>query len=373
MEIININMECNFCKSVLKTSSSLNYHKKNNKKCLDIQKNVSNNINSVLILCSFCNIQFTNIKKHLKTCKIKKIKDVENINSSNNQLQLIINKLESDNNKLKLDNKNLELVNELLNNEKNELLNDINKSKNEINVMKEYIIKLETENNIYSKDHETITAIAKQPKTTNNNNYNLCIYDDNIIKDRFSIAINNIKPSDLYDGQKSIGRFVVPCLQNDDGSKMISCTDFARNVFIYKDVNGNINKDIKCKNLANLIEPIATAKVNELIKEDCDKRLKINRFKFLRKHIITRKEEIEKLYNHLQGLKKESQQWYYIKSQILQKENDIEIFHNELENINYEIKQDDEYCNEKLIIAADDIKEMKNDSSKFSKTISELV
>ena len=35
---------------------------------------------------------------------------------------------------------------------------------------------------------------------------------------------------------------------------------------------------------------------------------------------------------------------------------------------NYEIEQDGEYCNEKLIIAADDIKEMKNDSSKFSKT-----
>jgi chromosome segregation ATPase len=368
-------MECNFCKSVLKTSSSLNYHKKNNKKCLDVQKNISNNnnnINSILIQCSFCNIQFTNIKKHLKTCKVKKIKDFENINSSNNQLQLIIDKLESNNNKLKLDNKHLELVNELLNNEKNDLLNDINKSKNEINDMKEYIIKLETENNIYSKDHDTITTIAKQPKTTNNN-YNLSIYDDNIIKDRFSIAINNIKPSDLYDGQKSIGRFVVPCLQNDDGSKMISCTDFARNVFIYKDVNGNINKDIKCKNLANLIEPIATAKVNELMKEDCDKRTKINRFKFLRKHIISRKEEIEKLENHLQGLKKETQQWYYIKSQILQKENDIEIFNNELENINYEIEQDNEYCNEKLIIAADDIKEMKTDSSKFSKTISELV
>ena len=383
IENININMECNFCKSVLKTSSSLNYHKKNNKKCLDIQKNISNNINSILKICSFCNIQFTNIKKHLKTCKVKKIQDVENLISSNNELQL---KLESDNNKLKLDNKHLELVNELLNNEKNDLLNeknnllnekndllnDINKSKNEINDMREYIIKLETENNIYSKDHETITTIAKQPKTTNNN-YNLSIYDDNIIKDRFSVAINNIKPSDLYDGQKSIGRFVVPCLQNDDGSKMISCTDFARNVFIYKDVNGNINKDIKCKNLANLIEPIATAKVNELMKEDCDKRTKINRFKFLRKHIISRKEEIEKLDNHLQGLKKESQQWYYIKSQILQKENDIEIFNNELENINYEIEQDGEYCNEKLIIAADDIKEMKTDSSKFSKAISELV
>jgi hypothetical protein len=158
---------------------------------------------------------------------------------------------------------------------------------------------------------------------------------------------------------------------------MFSCTDFSRNVFVYKDTNGNINKDIKCKNLANLIEPIATAKVNELMKEDYDKRSKINRFKFLRKHIITRKEEIEKLENHLLGLKKETQQWYYIKSQILQKENDNERDNEELRNMDDDndiyVLKNDQYCDEKLIVAADDIKEMKTDSSKFSKTISELV
>jgi hypothetical protein len=297
---------------------------------------------------------------------------MKNLKESENNSQIIINELKSEITKLKFENTILESDNKKINDEKNKLLK-------EITDMKEYIVKLETENNIYSKDHETLTSIAKQPKTTSttNNNYNLCIYDDNLIKDRFSIAINNIKPSDLYDGQKSIGRFVAPCLQNDDGSKMFSCTDFSRNVFVYKDTNGNINKDIKCKNLANLIEPIATAKVNELMKEDYDKRSKINRFKFLRKHIITRKEEIEKLENHLLGLKKETQQWYYIKSQILQKENDNERDNEELRNMDDDndiyVLKNDEYCDEKLIVAADDIKEMKTDSSKFSKTISELV
>ena len=31
-------MECNYCKSELKTLSSLKNHKKNNKKCIEIQK-----------------------------------------------------------------------------------------------------------------------------------------------------------------------------------------------------------------------------------------------------------------------------------------------------------------------------------------------
>jgi len=362
-------MECNFCKSNLKTLSSFNYHIKYNKKCLDIQKNSSEAIKTTLVRCEFCNKQFANIKKH--SCKMQKIKEIEDINITNNELKNNINQLKYENIKLKFKNK-------LFNTDNKKLINDVKKLETENLKMKEYIVQLETEKNIYSKDHDAIVSIAKQPKTTNN--YNLCIYDDNIIRDRFSMAINNIKPSDLYDGQKSIGRFVVPCLQNDDGSKMVSCTDFARNVFIYKDINGNINKDIKCRNLANLIEPIATAKVNELMKEDYDKRTKINRIKILRKQIISRKEDIEKLEKHLQGLKKESQQWYYVKSQILQKENDNDIENQELQNINNEdrddliLKQNDNgYCDEKLIEAADDIKEMKIDSSKFSKTISELV
>ena len=32
-------MECEFCKTMLKSLSSLNYHKKTNKKCLEIQNN----------------------------------------------------------------------------------------------------------------------------------------------------------------------------------------------------------------------------------------------------------------------------------------------------------------------------------------------
>ena len=86
-------MECNYCKKSLKTLSSLNYHKKNNKKCLEIQKNNFDNINSILTLCLFCNKQFTNIKTH--SCKIKKLKEEENINSTNNKSQILINELKS--------------------------------------------------------------------------------------------------------------------------------------------------------------------------------------------------------------------------------------------------------------------------------------
>ena len=337
-------MECEFCKNILKTLSSLNYHKQNNKNCLSIQSSKNYGVKSSLISCKFCEKKFStsNINKHISICKKKKNNLEEQTDDENNKMKEYIIKLETENNK-----------------------------------MKEYIIKLETENNIYKKDHETVTIMAKQPKTNNNNNnYNLSVYDDNIIKNRFSMAINNIKPSDLYDGQKSIGRFVAPCLKNEDGSKMIYCSDPSRNVFVYKDSHGNINKDIKCKNLASIIEPIATAKVDELLDEDFEKVRKKNRFLEIKKKIISREKDIDNLENHIKGFKENTDSWYNVKNRIFQKhkENELDII--EMENLQRNFNEN-EYNNEcyddRLSNAADDIKDMTKDSSKFSKTISELV
>ena len=87
-------MECNFCKSILKTLSSLNYHKKSNKKCLELQNRTVENVKSSLVMCNFCNIKFTNIKTHLLSCKIKKNEYFEN-------LQEEFKKLQKENKKLK--------------------------------------------------------------------------------------------------------------------------------------------------------------------------------------------------------------------------------------------------------------------------------
>ena len=359
-------MECEFCKNKLTTKSSLNYHKKSNKNCLDIQSKLNSIVVSVLIGCDFCKKKFSssNMQTHLLTCKKKK-KNLDEEQKS------IIQKQQNEINELK----------ETHQNEINELTVELKeKYQNEINELKEVIASLRAEVNIYKKDHETITSIAKQPKTTTNNtNYNLSVYDDNLIKDRFSLALNNIKPSDLYGGQKSIGHFVAPCLKNDDGTSMISCSDSSRNIFLYKDSDGNINKDVKCKNLANLIEPIATAKVDELIKVDNSKRYRLKRKENLRNDIIKRRDEIEKLEAHILGYRKDSDRWNQVNNQILRKicenERDGEEFEN-LGNDEIEVVENPYFvidCDEKLACAADDIKEMKKDSCKFSKTISELV
>lgn len=366
-------MECEFCKSILKTKSSLNYHIKNNKKCLEIQSKIMLNIDSGLIECEFCNKSFsaTNINKHTINCKIKKKIDIDKHLIEFEILQNKNKEIEELNKKLIIKNETLIAVNE-------KLMNDIEKltiENKSIQELKDYIIKLETENSIYKKDHETISDIAKQPKnTTNNIINNLCVYDDNEIKNRFSVALSNIKPSDLYDGQKSIGRFVAPCLKNDDGTKMLSCTDYSRNVFVYKDKNGNINKDIKCKNLVDLIEPIASAKADELLKEDCINKEKSYRLTTLHDKVNTRHNEIKYLRNHLLGFEKNTKKWKNISEIIEKKVNENELDMNEIEELENEgINTDNEDNDTKLIVGVDDIKEMKKDSTKFSKVLSELV
>jgi len=330
-------MECEFCKSVLKSKSSLNYHNKNNKKCLEIQSKIMLKIDSALIKCEFCGKSFStaNMNKHTITCKIKKKIDVDKVLIDFQILQNKNKEIEDFNKKLVSENEILVIVNKTLASENKKLINDIEKLTIENKGIKDYIIKLETENSIYKKDNETINYIAKQPKnnTTNNIINNLCVYDDNEIKNRFSAAISNIKPSDLYDGQKSISRFVAPCLKNDDGTKMISCTDYSRNIFVYKDKNGNINKDIKCKNLVDLIEPIASAKADELIKEDCNIKEKSYKLTKLHEQVNMRHNEIKDLRNHLLGFEKNTTKWKYILEIIEKKVDENETDMKEIEEL----------------------------------------
>ena len=398
-------LKCEFCRNELNSLSSLNKHKKTNKKCLEIQQKTSDNVHSKRTLCKYCGKNVSNVNRHFLTCKSKKEKDNQKLQSENDKLQSENDKLQSENENLRSENENLRSENGNLRSgnknlqsenedlrcvtkkfkkfkkENNELKETMFPLKTENDELKELIFTLKAENNIYKKDHETVTSMAKQPKinTNNTNTYNLSVYDDNIIKDRFILAINNAKPSDLYGGQKSIGKFVAPCLKNDDGTSMISCTDSSRNVFVYKDSAGNINKDIKCKNLANLIEPIATAKVDELIKVDNGKRYKITKIERLKNDIIKRQDEIKSLEEHILGFRKDSTGWKQVMDRICKKEDSNEQDFKELEKLqndeNDEVEE--QYIvfdyDEKLADAAEDIKEMKTDSCKFSKTISELV
>jgi len=127
-----------------------------------------------------------------------------------------------------------------------------------------------------------------------------------------------------------------------------------------------------------LIEPIATAKVDELIKVDNDKRYKVSKIESLRICIEKRYDQIKSLQQHIIGFRKDSNGWKRVRDQIMSKEventRDIEILERlQIEETTMESPYTVLDCDEKLAVAAEDIKEMKTDSCKFSKTIFELM
>ena len=84
-------------------------------------------------------------------------------------------------------------------------------------------------------------------------------------------------------GQSGIAEVIAPYLTDENGNKMITCTDIPRLSFSKIDDNKNRIKDHELKNLAADIKPIALQKADEIIEEHNklrDKVYEIRRLKY---------------------------------------------------------------------------------------------
>jgi hypothetical protein len=215
-------MECEFCNTILKSSSSLKYHKKTNKKCLEKQ-----NIGSTdeFISCEFCDKIFTSriLKTHIKTCKNKKVKEKDDI------------------------------IKELL--KEKDLFKELLKEKDDIiEEMKNRILKLETENDIYKNDHDFVKNLASQPKTTTNNKIRVMNnFFDNPEKVK-QLVDEKLTQNHICDGQKGVAQFAYDILLKDDeGNINYFCTDPSRSIFKFQNSDGETEKDIKAMKLTNML------------------------------------------------------------------------------------------------------------------------
>ena len=217
-------MECKFCNKNFTTISNLNYHMKNNKKCLEsheVQKN-----DNILKPCDFCKKNFSNksLKVHLRICKIKKEKEINDIINEKDDLL----------------------------NEKDDLLNEKDAI---IEEMKNRILELETENKIYKNDHDFVKNMAAQPKTTNNNNKIRIMnnFFDNPEKVK-QLVDEKLTQDHICDGQKGVAQFAYDTLlKDDDGNINYFCTDPSRSIFKFQNSEGELEKDIKAIKLTNML------------------------------------------------------------------------------------------------------------------------
>jgi hypothetical protein len=225
--------KCEFCTTELKTKSSLNYHQRTNKKCIKIQeqKNIKI-ITSNIFTCEFCKKNFTTKqyqKKHYEICKIKDIVLKENV------------------------------------------------------LEKEHILKLEEQikelqNNIKDIAMKSVST----PKTINQNinqNKYLFLTPFNLTKEEIKEKIDkNFTKDHFLNGQKGVADFTYNNLLLDENKQLnYFCSDTSRKFFCYKDVNGELKKDIKTKMLTNFIaDDIIIKSINICDNALSDKSLKLD-------------------------------------------------------------------------------------------------
>ena len=206
--------------------------------------------------------------------------------------------------------------------------------------------------------------MAKQPKNITNNNVTLAPFNIDMVKNKFTTAIENMTHEDIIDGQSGVARIVAPCLTDNTGKKMIKCNDASRCVFTAVDEYGNIIKDIKARKIANVIEPIASAKIDKIIEDDELKRSRALYISCVKDSICSKENEIYQLKETILGLSGKNKQ------------------HSEerLKNLQVQLQQykniekvySDEYM-VKVLVGKGDIKEMQNNSSKFATELSQLI
>ena len=79
----------------------------------------------------------------------------------------------------------------------------------------------------------------------------------------------NFKLEHIEDGIKGVARFTSEYITSEKyGVKSYQCTDRSREVFIYKDLDGIIQKDIEARKLNNAIKDPIIKKSTKLVTEE---------------------------------------------------------------------------------------------------------
>jgi hypothetical protein len=219
---------CEFCKKEFINKYTLSTHQNTTKKCIDIQHKLLNiKVEKIKIIndCKYCNKVFTSKQSlivHLNICNDKKLQD-----------------------------KILEKEIEMLKKEKDREI-EMLKMQNEN--YKEQIKDLQNKlDRIANKAIDKPTTFTTTNNTINNK-FDLNTFPSQKEIDRKIESQFNDKY--ILDGMKGIAQFVYDhIVKLEDGSMAYACFDTSRQIFKYKDENGNEIKDPKAVRLRKMIKP----------------------------------------------------------------------------------------------------------------------
>ena len=284
---------CEFCKKVYTTISSLNYHKKSAKFCLELQKQSNNeNIEIKQHNCEYCDKSFTQktpLLNHLIICNVKSYKDkIDNkIEELKEEYERKINDLKINNENLlfefKVENKlkdekyssELKLKDEQIKLKEEKYMSELKlkdeqlKLKDEQLKLKDEIIlklekKLDENESRLIKNNEKLTneLINRPQQVVNNSNTNNYTLQFNKLKDQM-LPFTELNIKDCI--KKINGNTLIYYNDNDVNLNFIGyfvkavkvltfCTDSSRGALIIKDEDGNHSKVVASEFVLKCLE-----------------------------------------------------------------------------------------------------------------------
>ena len=114
---------------------------------------------------------------------------------------------------------------------------------------------LEVKDEIYDDEHKTLKTIALQPRNNTNNNNNTNIIGNLNLDDTErikNVIETNFTADDILDGQKGLANFAVRnILKDEHGNLLYACTDSSRKMFKFRNLDGQIIKDVNTQKLTD--------------------------------------------------------------------------------------------------------------------------
>ena len=246
-------MQCEYCEKVLKTQSSLKFHQKTAKYCLNKQNKVPKQEH----LCSSCGTQFTlksSLNSHLTICKVKK--DLEASSLREESIKAEYEKQKTIESSL-LREENLRIAFEKQKQIIRELKKDLESSKihsekliaDKVRIIEEQKLLIKEFQDDQRKQNKDLTdriqsmaekAIAKPSTINQTNTTNQIINNMMPITDaHLQEHVQNLNPLHVQNGASGYAKYALEYPLKD----MIVCTDFQRRNCKYKDENGNVVSD----------------------------------------------------------------------------------------------------------------------------------
>ena len=288
--------KCNLCEKILSTKQYLELHKQ---KCKGKKEKMEE------FKCDYCNKILSSkqyLESHMKKCEIIEEKEIfqckfcEKILSTKQKLEYHTNicdkKKENITKELKTLKEQLEIkdkeLKEKLGRKDKEHKEQLIKQKKELKIEfkeqlekqeklhKEQIEKQEEQNKLLLNKLEILaTKAIERPttivsNTTTNNSLNIATsMDFDNIEHIKNLIDNYLTINHIVDGQKGIANFVKETMLIDDnGIPKYICTDPSRNIFKYKDINGEIKKDVEAKKLTGSLVKGGIRKQTAIIGND---------------------------------------------------------------------------------------------------------